>query len=153
MLDGDAVGLVNTSASCRSLFTHLVLIPVARICCRVAVTSIDVRFSDNPNPNDSLFSKASKRLLQSVIAHDSGSNFKTSSGRRKSMPSEWMQSAKNKRIKLSISTESAMACDSADKLLRHFRDSFQDFHSMIPTGASSPFMQFVGGGINKVASL
>ena len=44
MLKGDAVGLVNTSASWRSLFTHRVLIPVARICCRVAVTSIDVRF-------------------------------------------------------------------------------------------------------------
>ena len=44
MLMGDAVGFVNTSASCRSLFTHRVLIPVARICCRVAVTSIDVRF-------------------------------------------------------------------------------------------------------------
>ena len=34
--------------------------------------------------------------------------------------------------------ESAIACDSADKLLRHLRDNFHDFHAMIPTGASSP---------------
>ena len=44
MDDAGAVGFVSTSASCRSLFTHRVLIPVARICCRVAVTSIDVLF-------------------------------------------------------------------------------------------------------------
>ena len=94
MLMGDAVGLVKTSASCRSLFTHLVLIPVARMCCRVAITSIDVRVSDKPSPRDSLFSRASYKLLQSVIAHNSGSSFKTSSGRLKSIPSRWMQSTK-----------------------------------------------------------
>ena len=86
MLIGDAVGLVSTSASCLSLFTHLVLIPVARICCRVAVTSIDVRFSDNPSPSDSFFSRASYKLLQSVMAHDSGSSLKISSGCRRSIP-------------------------------------------------------------------
>ena len=59
-MDADgAVGLVRTSASCRSLFTYRVLIPVARICCRVAVTSIDVLFSDKPSPSDSFFSRAS----------------------------------------------------------------------------------------------
>ena len=36
------------------------------------------------------------------------------------------------------SMESTIAWDSADKLLRHFRDNFHDFHSIIPTGASSP---------------
>ena len=138
MLFGGAVGFVSTSASCLSLFTHLVLIPVALICCRVAVTSIEVRFSDRPNPNDSFFSRASYRLLQSVIAHDSGSSFRISSGRRRSIPSGWMQSAKNKRMKFRMSMESAMACDSAERLLRHFRDNFHDFHSMIPTGASCP---------------
>ena len=94
MFMGDVVGLVKTSASCRSLFTHLVLIPVDRICCRVAVASIDVLFSDKPSPRDSLFSRASYKLLQSVIAHDSGSCFKTSSGRLKSIPSGWIQSTK-----------------------------------------------------------
>ena len=42
------------------------------------------------------------------------------------------------RMKFKTSTESAIACDSADRLLRHLRVSFQDFHSIIPTGASSP---------------
>ena len=94
MLIGDAVGFASTPASCLSLFTHRVLIPVARICCRVAVTSMDVRFSDKPSPSDSFFSRASYRLLQSVIAHDSGSNFKISSGCRRSIPVGWMQSTK-----------------------------------------------------------
>ena len=31
-----------------------------------------------------------------------------------------------------------MACDSAERLLRHFRDNFHDFHSINPTGTSSP---------------
>ena len=39
-----------------------------------------------------------------------------------------------------MSIASAIACDSADRLLRHFRDSFHDFQSMIPTGASSPLV-------------
>ena len=42
MVAAGAIGLINTSASCRSLFTHRVRIPVARICCIVAITSIDV---------------------------------------------------------------------------------------------------------------
>ena len=41
-------------------------------------------------------------------------------------------------MKFKTSTESAMACDSADKLLLHLRDNFQDFHSMMPMGASCP---------------
>ena len=41
-------------------------------------------------------------------------------------------------MKFSMSTESAIACDSADRLLLHFLDSVHDFHSIIPTGASSP---------------
>ena len=63
MAAAGAVGFVNTSASCLSLFTHRVLIPVARIGCLVAATSIDVLFSDRPNPSDSFFSRASYRLF------------------------------------------------------------------------------------------
>ena len=138
-MDADgAVGFARTSASCRSLLTHRVLIPVARICCRVAVTSIDVLFSDKPRPSGAFLSRASYRLLQSVIAHDSGNSRSTRSGCRKSIPSGCKQSAKNKRMKFKMSIESAIACDSADKLLRHFRDNFQDFQSIIPTGASCP---------------
>ena len=74
---GRAVPFVNTSANCRSEFTHLVFKPVALICCFVAITSIDVRFSEppRPNPSDSFFSKASYKLLQSVIAIASGREF------------------------------------------------------------------------------
>ena len=88
ILAGGAVAFVNTSASCRSEFTHLVFKPVALICCFVAITSIDVRFSEppKPNPSDSFFSKASYKLLQSVIAIASGRSFNTSSGLRRSMP-------------------------------------------------------------------
>ena len=104
MLAGGAVVFVRTSAICRSELTHRVRIPVARICCLVAVTSIEVRFSERPNPRDSLFSMASYRLLQSVIAQDSGRSLRTSSGRRRSIPSEWRQSAKKRRTKFSMST-------------------------------------------------
>ena len=140
MLPGGAFGFVNTSANCLSEFAHLVLTPVALICCRVAEISKEVRRSDpeSPNPRDSLPSSASSRLLQSVMAKASGNNCKTASGCLRSMPAGWRQSAKNKRIKLSMSIESAMACDSALRELRHFRPSFHDFQSMIPTGASCP---------------
>ena len=138
MLAGGAVVFVSTSAIWRSELTHRVRIPVALICCLVAVTYIEVRFSERPNPSDSLFSKASYKLLQSVIAQDSGRSLKTSSGRRRSIPSGWRQSTKKRRTKLSMSTESAMACDSAARLLRHLRPSFQDFHYITPTGASCP---------------
>ena len=57
MLDGGTVAFVNTSANCRSELIHLVFTPVAFICCLVADTSIDVRFSERPKPSDSLFSK------------------------------------------------------------------------------------------------
>ena len=52
--------------------------------------------------------------------------------------------AKKRRTQLSISTESAIACDSAAKLLRHLRGNFHDFHSMTPTGASFPWCRGVG---------
>ena len=128
------VNLVNTAARCRSLLAHLswsqspsfVVVPLP----------LQSVFSDRPHLRDS-FSRASYRRLQWVIAQDSESKLNTSPGLRRSIPLGRMQSAKKIRTQLSMSTESAIAWDSADKLLRHFR-GFHDFHTMTPTGASCP---------------